>query len=285
MPLYAYHPKSVLHVCNECLFCDSDRYQRLSDKEKITEEHQLIINILDKYRILTYPMISRLTSVDEDILKPSLKQLEEYGIIIRQYYQYEVEGENRRTPVFFCLSPDLPFATENASECTWKWSTELRIDEAMGILNFNLFHLILRGEVPHRAIQARVNYKVNGIIADGYYKLKGKKFFGGYSHCYVLSTVDFSDRNKDAVKRICRIWEHYLGKDEKMPWVVVICENSIQAIHIQENFSEADIEDRGLYFIFAGELEYGENPFQILQSVRREGGAILTDNFVVDNWY
>lgn len=58
-----------------------------------------------------------------------------------------------------------------------------------------------------------------------------------------------------------------------------------QAIHIQENFSEADIEDRGLYFIFAGELEYGENPFQILQSVRREGGAILTDNFVVDNWY
>ena len=152
-------------------------------------------------------------------------------------------------------------------------------------MNFNLFHLILRGEVPHRAIQARVNYKVNGIIADGYYKLKGKKFFGGYSHCYVLSTVDFSDRNKDAVKRICRIWEHYLGKDEKMPWVVVICENSIQAIHIQENFSEADIEDRGLYFIFAGELEYGENPFQILQSVRREGGAILTDNFVVDNWY
>ena len=48
MPLYAYHPKSVLHVCNECLFCDSDRYQRLSDKEKITEEHQLIINSLDK---------------------------------------------------------------------------------------------------------------------------------------------------------------------------------------------------------------------------------------------
>ena len=285
MPTYAYHPKSVLHVCNDCLFCDQDRYQRLLDKEKITEEHQLIISSLDKYRILSYPMFARLTSMDEDILKTNLRQLEEFGIVIRQYYQYETEGEKRRTPVFFCLSSDLPFATENVSGCTWKWTTELRVDEAMGILNFNLFHLILKSDVPHRAIQARLNYKVGGIIADGYYKLKGKKFYCGYTHCYVLSAVDFSDRNRDTVKKICKIWEHYLGKDEKMPWIVVICENSTQAIHIKENFSEADIEDRGLYFIFAGELEYDENPFQILQSVRREGGAILTDNFVVDRWY
>lgn len=47
MALFSYHPRSSLHVCNDCLKCDQDRYKRLVDKEKISEEHQLIIESLD----------------------------------------------------------------------------------------------------------------------------------------------------------------------------------------------------------------------------------------------
>ena len=286
MPIFSYHPRSTLCVGNECLKCDEDRYLRLINKNKITDEHRNIIQCLNRYRLLTIPLMSKLLNIPSNILKADLKNLETYGIVIRQYYQYESEGEKKNTPTFFCLSAQLPFKIESdRSNMGWIWNKDLRIEDAMAILNFNLFHAILRTDVPHRAIQAQLNYKLGNLIVNGRYKLKSRKFYKGYSHCMVLSSVDFSESNKRVVNDIIKIWEFRESTIEKIPWIIVICENNVQAIHIKESIPEDILRDHELFFVFCGEMEFNESPFEILQAVSRNGEKIISENYIIENWY
>lgn len=218
-------------------------------------------------------------------MRKILEGLEEYGLIIRQYFKYECDREELRTPVFYCMSANLPFDSEKTEADDFRWSKDLTIAAAMSVMNYNLFHLIVKREVPRKAIQMQTNYRVGDVVVEGRYRLKGRSFFKGYSHCMILSVCDFSEQNNAVAEKIRKVTDYYSGKEEKVPWFVIICENSVQAAHLSLKIMDKMGSDYQVYFLLANDLEFGENPFHTLQKVRMNGEKVEAENYLIEDWY
>lgn len=287
MALFSYRVNALLHVCNECFVCNPERYRKLIGKDMITDAHKVIMKSLNKYRFLTLDLMSHMLGVDPDPLRDDLGKLEAYGLVIRQYYKYSCDGEAYRSPVFYSLSPHLPFEfnTEEKKIGCAPWHKELSMAEAMSTLNFNYFHSILKALIPRKAFQAQTNYKVGNLTVNGRYKLKSSKFTRGYSHCIVLSIVDFAEDNKELSKKMKYILDYFEGKMEKLPWFIVLCETSLQASFLTDKIV-SEIGDRSeFYFILSSDLDYSENPFHVIQDIRREKAEIISRNLILEDWY
>lgn len=287
MSLFSYRPNATLYVCNDCLTCHIKRYGRLLEKDMITEDHVRIMKSLNRYRFLTLDLMSHVLGIFTDPLRGELKKLETYGLVLRQYFKYKCENEEYRSPVFYSLSPNLPFefdACEKKIGCE-PWNKDLGMAEVMSSLNFNMFHIILKAYFPHKALQAQTNYKVGGIRVNGRYKLKSKKFFGGYSHCIVFSVMDFAEDNQRISKRIKYVLDYFESRAEKKPWFLLLCESSLQASYLTEKIS-AEIGNRTeVYYILSSDLDYDENPFHVIQSIRKEDGSIISHSLILEDWY
>lgn len=70
-------------------------------------------------------------------LHEELDMLAEYGLVLKQFFQGKVDGEEVRTVTFYCLPEALPDIEEiRGIKRMWKWNKELTISEAMAELAF-----------------------------------------------------------------------------------------------------------------------------------------------------
>lgn len=289
MATFYYYPQAMLHLCNSSLSCSEENYAKLSAKGKIGEDRLNLLFLLQKYRAMTLDMITLLTGQQPDFLHNELDTLMEYGLVIKQFYEAKVEGEKVRTHTFYCVSEPLPAAAVcQDKKNDFIWNKELFIGDAMAILSFNQFHLSLINSTPHKALQAQTQYHIAEEIADGRYKLKGKKFQLGYSHVIVFSVRDFAGHNVKIIERLQKIGSHYSYAKEKMPWFILVCENKIQCCNINRKIKmNPETKDFSVFFLLDTDLAYDENPLQILQTYRfvNKEREILSETFHIDPWY
>ena len=289
MATFYYYPNATLHLCNQLLSCTEESFNKLMEKGKITTERFDILHTLQKYRALTLEMLSHLFNLSEDKLHEELDALMEYGLVIKQFYEANEEGESIRTPTFYCASPSLPAkAVLPDKKNDFTWSKTLFIGDAMTILAFNQFHLSLVQLVPHKAIQAQMQYVVRGEIADGRYRLKSKRFMLGYSHLFVLAVRDFADHNLKIVEKLKKFNEAYAYSKEKMPWFILICENKYQCCQINQRLqAEPGTRNMFIYYLLDTDLEYGDNPLLVLQTYRfaNEEQETVSETYRIDPWY
>ena len=284
MSQFAYHPKATLYICNSCLECKKDRYENLIEKHKIQADEINIMRCLNKHSFLTLTLLSKLIKIPESVLREELNRLEEYGLVIRQYYKFNSEGEQKRSPVFYSMAEKLPFRFSDEKENV-KWNASLKMEEVMPILTWNLFYSILTRDIPRKNIQIQQQYRIGNLTVSGRLKLKDKKFFKGYSHCIVISVSDCALYNSKLPEDINRIYKYLDHPMEKRPWFLIICESSRQAAWLNEKIKKEVPAECGVYYITAIDLEAGENPFLCIQDIHFEDEDIVTKTLVMDDWY
>lgn len=290
MTTYYYQARATLHICNQCLYCSSNDYERLEKKGKITKLRQQILIKIKEYRLLTEEMISWLIFPDCMELHKELDALSEYGLIVKQFYEYENAGETKKTCTFYSISAHFPGKWENKNLKVnhFCWDINLKIENAMSILAFNAFHLSLLHAVPKKYLQTQTIRKIEETTINGYYLLKSPLFYMGYSHCIALSVRDFAVHNNQVPETIKFLTQHYMQKNLKIPWFVLLCENERQCAYINRNLvSDQKTCLPNVFYILDTDFEYGENPLQILQKYRfgKDEKEILCETCQIMKWY
>lgn len=289
MSTFYCYGRTKLHLCNKLLVCTDEKYEKLKEKEKITESMVKMVMELQKYGALTLYMIHLVTGQAEELLETELNALMEYGIVIKQFYECVVDDETVKTETFYCVAPWIP--KELVSEKRrkdFKWTNELRISDAMAVLSFNQFHLALKKNVPGKALQAQLGFSVRDVVVDCRYKLKGRCFLNGYSHMIAISVRDCGEHNKGIVKKVEAVFDSYSFGKEKMPWIVLLCQGKSQCAYIDKQLKSHD-KTKGVkvYYLLDTDIEYDENPLHVLQTYRyeKENKVIVSDTFKVENWF
>lgn len=289
MSTFYYFERPKLHVCSKLFCCTEESFGKLKEKGKITDDRKKILFIVQRYRILTLSMFEILTVRGKEELAKDLDALSEYGLLVKQFFEGLCEGENVRSETFYCAPPALPAEMVNRDKKNdFAWSKDIRLASAMSVLAFNQFHLALAGNVPGKALQSQTTFMVKNVMVDGRYRLKGKRFYQGYSHMIVLSVRDFSEHNKAVTDKVLHIKQSYLFGTEKMPWVVLLCENKEQCAHINMKLKQNnETADMGVYFLLDTDIEFDENPLHVLQTYRygNSGREIVSETFRVEDWF
>lgn len=289
MSTFYYIERPKLHVCSRLFSCTEESYEKLKEKGKIMEDRKKLLFIIQKYRLLTLAMIAQLTGRDKEQLVKDLDALSEYGLLVKQFFEGLCEGENVRSETFYCAPPTLPQEMVNPDKKNeFVWSKDIRLASAMSILSFNQFHIALLKNVPGKALQSQIAFMVRKVMVDGRYRLKGRRFFQGYSHMIVLSVRDFSEHNKAVADKVLHIKESYSFGTEKMPWIVLLCENKEQCAHINLKLKQKnETAEMGVYFLLDTDIEFDENPLHILQTYRygNNGREIVSETFRVEDWF
>lgn len=289
MSTFYYYKNAELHLCNRLLACTEENFLKLKNKGKITEERLQLIALVQKYRALTERMIQVLTRRKIEELQTDFTSLVDYGLLIKQFYECRMEEDTTRTETFYCASPGLPEElVEPDKKNDFLWKKDLRISDAMSILSFNQFHIALTENVPKKFLQAQMCYSVKKIVVDGRYRLKGKKFYLGYSHVFAVSVRDFAEHNAKIKDLILHISESYAYGSEKMPWIILICENKVQCANLNRKIkSDPDAREMTVYYILDTDIEFNENPLHVLQTFRfaNEDKEIVSETFKVEDWF
>lgn len=286
MPTFYYQKEATLHLCNKQLYCSQNSYMKLCKKEKITEFRLRILSLLNAYRILTEDMIAVLTGHPSN-LHTELDSLSEYGLIIKQFYECNCKGEMIRTHTFYSVSACLPFKINQTWNTGYKWDTHIKMEDAMSILAFNHFHLALCSSIPKKHLQAQTTYQAGGVVVDGQYKLKSRKYYLGYSLCIAIAVRDISTHNIKIHKTLDTLRQHYNASFKKMPWFILICENELQCAHINQRLmTHPDLKKLTVFFILDTDIEYDENPLSVLQKYRiGVSNEVISETYCIKNWY
>ena len=289
MATFYYYKRAKLHLCNEHLKCPEERFLKLKEKGKVTEEHLKWLFLIQKYRLLTLKMLCALTGKDSMKLHEELNRLVDYGLVVKQFFECDTADENVRTETFYAAAQFLPQEAMNKDKKNdFVWSTDIRIADAMSILAFNQFHIAFTRRIPKAALQAQTDYVVNNIHIDGRYRLKSKKYILGYSHLFVISVRDFAEQNHDIREKIKSVSKFYSYGKEKMPWFILICENRAQCAFINRLLkSDAETKDISVYYLLDTDIDYDENPLDILAVYRfaNEEKEIVSEVFKAEAWY
>lgn len=289
MATFYYYKRAKLHLCNDNMKCPEERFVKLKEKGKITEESIKKIFLIQKYRLLTLKMLSVLTDTEESLLHQELEQLVNYGLIIKQFFECTLEDENVRTETFYAAAQYLPEEAFNKDKKNdFVWSTDIRMEEAMSILAFNQFHIAFTRRVPKAAMQSQMDYIVRNVHIDGRYRLKSRKYILGYSHLFVCSVRDFAEQNHGIREKIKTIQKHYRYGNEKMPWFILVCENRPQCAFINRLLkTDAETKDIAVYYLLDTDIDFDENPLDILSIYRfaNEEKEIVSEVFKAEAWY
>lgn len=289
MATFYYNKRAKLHLCNRLLSCTEENYRKLKEKGKITPERIQVLSFLQKYRALTMDMLKELTGRSSEELAADLTSLMEYGLLVKQFYECMIEQESIRTETFYCASSSLPKEIrEEGVKNSFLWSKDLPLADAMEILAFNQFHIALLKNVPKKAIQTQMSYRIKGVVVDGRYRLKGKKFHLGYSHLMVIAVRDFAPYNVQIETTLLRVKEAYAYGPEKMPWVILLCENKDQCANLFRKFRlDAELRELQIYFVLDTDIAYYENPLCALQTHRfaNENKEVVSETFRISEWF
>lgn len=288
MATFYYYSRAELHVCNKQLVCSGESFERLVTKGKIGKERNEIIILLCRYRILTLEMAAYILKRKQEEVYQDMDALSEYGLVLKQFYEYKCEDEPERTQTFYCASSVLPGEFSELNRFGFLWEKGLRLEEVMKILSFNQFHVALTENVPQKALQAQVNYDIKGVSVDGRYRLKSRRYERGYSHLMVFAIRDFAAENTKVVDRVKHVCGYYAYREEKMPWFVLICENKVQCAHLQRKL-KSDLETREavVFFLLDTDIELYENPLHTLQTFRyaNEEREIVAETYRINDWF
>lgn len=289
MSTFYYYKSAELHLCNRLLSCTEENFEKLKKKGKITGQRIKILFLLQKYRILTEKMLEILTGQECEELHKDLTALMEYGLLIKQFYECRAGEDIVRTQTFYCASPGLPGeVVEPEKKNDFIWTRELRIADAMSALSFNQFHIALINNIPKKALQAQLSYSVRNVTVDGRYRLKGRKFHLGYSHVIAISVRDFAEHNARLPKLLSHINESYAYGNEKMPWIVLICENKVQCANLNRKIkTNPETAELIVYYLLDTDIEFCENPLHVLQTHQfaDRDKEIKSEIFQVEDWF
>lgn len=275
-------------MCNKQLACSQESYERLESKGKITQERKEILYLLCKYRFLTLEMAAFLLQRSQEELYEDMEALSDYGLVLKQFYECVCEDEPIRTQTFYCASPSLPAPLSDSVEQKYHWEKGLRLEDAMRILAYNQFHIALTECVPKKAIQAQMDYNIKGVIVEGRYRLKSKKYYLGYSHLMVLAVRDFAAHNSQVTNKIKHILSYYAYREENTPWFVIICENKVQCAYLSRKLkADPDTRDASVFFILDTDIELNENPLHVLQTFQyaNEDQEIVVETYRISDWF
>ena len=289
MATFYYNKRAKLHLCNQLLTCTEESYCRLKEKGKITPGRLRILSLLQTYRALTLEMLRELTGEMSSELDADLTALMDYGLLIKQFYECFVEEESTRTETFYCASPWLPKEVEDKDrKNAFGWTKELLLADAMSILAFNQFHIAFTNNVPRKALQAQLSYDVKNVVVDGRYRLKGRRFHMGYSHLMVIAVRDFAQHNVQIVDSLRQVKEAYAYGTQKMPWIILLCENKDQCANLFRKFrSDMELRELQIYFLLDTDIAFYENPLYALQTHRFANAdrEVVSETYRVSDWF
>lgn len=289
MATFYYLERAELHVCNKQLACSQDSYDRLDRKGKVGESKLAILGVLARYRVLTEEMIQYLLPQKVDGLHEELDMLAEYGLVLKQFFQGKVDGEEVRTVTFYCLPEALPDIEEiRGIKRMWKWNKELTISEAMAELAFMQFHIALRNNIPKKAMQAYTHYSVRGWEISGRYRLKSRNYSLGYSHVFVEPVRDFAKDNVGVTELIGHVCDAYAFSDVKMPWFVLLCENKIQCANLSRKLkANQSTREAEVFYLLDTDYDMTENPLKVLQTYQFEGETqrVIGETYSIRDWF
>lgn len=289
MATFYYNKHAKLHLCNQLFGCTEESYQKLKEKGKITSERIRVLFLLKRYRFLTIEMLSELTGRQAQELSLDLTSLMDYGLLVKQFYECMIETESIRTETFYCASCKLPKELEEEKQKQdFAWSENLSLADTMSVLAFNQFHIAFLRNVPKKAFQAQLLYHVKDVVVDGRYHLKGKRFHRGYSHLMVIAVRDFAQHNVQVMETLQRIKEVYAYGTEKMPWVVLLCENKNQCANLFRKFKiDVELRELQIYFVLDTDIAFYENPLCALQIHRfaNENKEVVSESFRIVEWF
>lgn len=290
MAVYYYHPKALQHICNKQLKCSKDSFTRLMNKNRISDRAFLIMEYLHLYRLLTEEMISQLVPHTEEDLHKELDRMADYGLIIKEFFQYECDGEEERSQTFYGLSDAMPFELNDKKGQIEGFSSHdgLSYANAMSILSFNAFHLSLTKNTPEKNLRTQLNYYVSNELFHGKYTLKSNSFRLGKNVFYALSVRDFADHNKKAVEKILFANQYLQSREHISPWFVLICENGQQCAAIHKKLNTlTNNHCPNIHFILDTDICFDEDCLKKLH-LFKEGdipGDIISDTFSLKGWY
>ena len=289
METFYFYERAKLHLSNKKLGCSEADFEKLDSKDKIGDERIALIHLLQRYRALTLPMIEVLTKRENDLLVDDLTALMEYGLIIKQFFQYMDEKEEAQSVTFYCASANLPKKVALPDKKNdFVWNQNLSIGEAMSILAFNQFHISLMKNVQKKYIQAQLQFFIRNDVIDGRYRLKGSKLHLGYSHLFVHAVRDIANRNDEIGGMLQRIKHACISDGEMVPWFILICENKLQCAYIEKKLKlNPDTRDLSVYYLLDTDFSYDENPLHSLQTFRFEdyNTKIKSEFYKIENWY
>lgn len=289
MATFYYLERSELHICNKQLACSQESYERLERKGKVGESKLTILRILARHGLLTEEMIEFLLPEKVPGLHEELNALAEYGLILKQYFIGNVEGEEVRTVTFYCLpsaSPDIPCI--QGIKRTWNWNKELTISEAMSELAFMQFHIALTHSVPKKSIQSYTHYSVRGKDVRGRYRLKSRNYRLGYSHLFVESVRDFAADNVAVPKLIRHVYDSYAFSNDKMPWFVLLCENKIQCANLSRKLkANQRTREAQVFYLLDTDFDLSENPLKVLETycLEEETQRVIGETYSIQDWF
>ena len=144
METFYFYERAKLHLSNKKLGCSEADFEKLESKGKIGHERVELLHLLQKYRVLTLPMIKALTKREEPSLVADLTALMDYGLVIKQFYEYTDEIYEERSATMYCASPGIPQKVVLSDKKNdFIWYQGISLGEMTSILAFNQFHIAL----------------------------------------------------------------------------------------------------------------------------------------------
>ena len=289
METFYFYERAKLHLSNKKLGCSEADFEKLESKGKIGHERVELLHLLQKYRVLTLPMIKALTKREEPSLVADLTALMDYGLVIKQFYEYTDEIYEERSATMYCASPGLPQKVVLSDKKNdFIWYQGISLGEMTSILAFNQFHIALILNVPKKYLQAQLQFFIRNDVVDGRYKLKGSKLHLGHSHLFVHAVRDIANRKDSIAQLIQRVKHACIMDGQQVPWFILICENKLQCAYIEQKLKKIpDIRELSIYYLLDTDFSYDENPLHSLQTFRFEdhNTRIESNVYRIEEWY
>lgn len=267
---YIYRENMQLVEYNEKSNVSTSEITKFLAKKLIGPLDMAILDALYVYKILNRHILELYLSYtvpkykDKD-LKNTLKKLVGLGMLIRYAYEYDEEGEAKKTPYFYALSlGSFKYVQRFTKHESCDEYMVMDTDTAYKFLAVNQFHVFFLKDYKDKVIKDIFHKNIavgkENITLDASFRLKTKKLENKYVDIVVIPVRQNEEWKNELVSKILLLEEYTEKQYSYSPIFIFLAESDKHIKDIDLVIKENKIDSRGKIRLYTTDLQVAREP-------------------------